>query len=132
MTFISAHNIWIQADFKENNLGHLKPGNEVEVVFDVLPGKVFEGTVREIGFGVDVGSPPLGKLPTIKNDNSWLRSAQRYPVLVNFELPLDEDGRTLIKVGSQATVVVYTGRHPLMNFLARVMLRLRSVLTYAY
>mgnify|MGYP001582712701 FL=1 len=132
MTFISAHNIWIQADFKENNLGHLKPGNEVEVVFDVLPGKVFEGTVREIGFGVDVGSPPLGKIQTITNYNSWLRSAQLYQVVVHFELPLDDDGRTLSKVGSHAPVVVYTGRHPLMNFLARVMLRLRSVLTYAY
>ena len=132
LTFIATHNFWIQADFTENNLGHLDPGDPVGLVFDLYPGRVFEGTVREIGFGVDVGSPPLGKLPTITNDNSWLRSAQRYPVLVNFELPLDDDGRTLIKVGSQATVVVYTGRHPLMNFLARVMLRLRSVLTYAY
>ena len=132
MTFIATHNIWIQADFKENNLGHIDPGDEVAVVFDVLPGHVVRGTVREIGFGVDVGNPPLGKLPTIQNDKSWLRSAQRYPVLVDFELPRDRDGITRLKVGSQATVVVYTGTHPLFNLLSRLLMRLRSILEYAY
>ena len=132
MTFIATHNIWIQADFKENNLGNLDPGDEVGIVFDVLPGRVISGTVREIGFGVDVGSPPLGKLPTIQNDKSWLRSAQRYPVLIDFELPVDGEGRTRMKVGSQATVVVYTGTHPFFNLLGRLVTRARSILEYAY
>jgi multidrug resistance efflux pump len=132
MTFIATHNIWIQAAFKENNLGNLDPGDKVAIVFDVLPGRVVTGTVREIGFGVDVGSPPLGKLPTIQNDKSWLRSAQRYPVLIDFELPMNSEGRTRIKVGSQAMVVVYTGTHPIFNLLSRLVMRLRSILEYAY
>lgn len=132
MTFIATHNIWVQADFKENNLGNLDPGDKVAMVFDVLPGHVIEGRVREIGFGVDLGSPPLGKLPTIKNDNSWLRSAQRYPVLIDFELPVNGEGRTRMKVGSQATVVVYTDSNPVFNALARLVMRLRSILEYAY
>jgi len=132
MTFIATHNIWIQADYKENNLGHLDPGDEVAIVFDVLPGRIVRGTVREIGFGVDVGDPPLGKLPTIRNDKNWLRAAQRYPVLVDFELPVNAEGRTRLKVGSQATVVVYTGTHPVFNLLARLYMRMLSILTYAY
>lgn len=132
MTFIATHNIWIQADYKENNLGHLDPGDEVAIVFDVLPGRIVKGTVREIGFGVDVGDPPLGKLPTIRNDKNWLRAAQRYPVLVDFELPVNAEGRTRLKVGSQATVVVYTGTHPVFNLLARLYMRVLSILTYAY
>jgi multidrug resistance efflux pump len=132
MTFIAMHNIWIQADFKENNLGNIDPGDEVAIVFDVLPGMVVKGKVREIGFGVDVGSPPLGKLPTIQNDKSWLRSAQRYPVLIDFELPMNREGRTRMKVGSQATVVVYTGTHPVFNVLARLVMRFKSWLEYAY
>jgi multidrug resistance efflux pump len=79
-----------------------------------------------------VGNPPLGKLPTIQNDKSWLRAAQRYPVLVDFELPLNTEGRTRMKVGSQATVVVYTGTHPVFNLLARLVMRLKSWLEYAY
>jgi multidrug resistance efflux pump len=132
MTFIATHNVWVQADYKENNLGHIDVGDEVGIVFDVLPGRVFEGTVREVGYGVDVSNPPLGKLPTIQNDKNWLRSAQRYPVLIDFEIPMDGDGRTRLKVGSQATVVVYTGTHPVFNFLAWLYLRLDAILTYAY
>lgn len=132
MTFIATHNIWIQAAFKENNLGNIDPGDKVAIVLDVLPGRVIAGRVREIGFGVDVGSPPLGKLPTIQNDKSWLRSAQRYPVLIDFDLPMNREGRTRIKVGSQATVAVYTGRHPVFNILGRLIMRLRSLLEYAY
>lgn len=132
MTFIATHNIWIQADFKENNLGNIDPGDPVGIVFDVYPGRVISGTVREIGFGVDVGNPPLGKLPTIKNDKNWLRAAQRYPVLIDFELPMNSEGRTRLKVGSQATVVVYTGTHPLFNMFSRGLMYIRSLLEYAY
>jgi multidrug resistance efflux pump len=131
MTFIATGDVWVQADFTENNLGHLAPGDAVGIVFDVLPGRVIPGTVREVGFGVSVDSPPLGSLPTIQNDKNWLRDAQRYPVLVDFELP-DRQDRARLKVGSQATVVVYTGRHPLFNFLARLYMRALSILTYAF
>lgn len=131
MTFISTGDVWVQADFTENNLGHLDRGDPAEIVFDVLPGQVIEGTVRNIGFGVDVDKAPLGSLPTIQNEQTWLRSAQRYPVVVSFQLADRADAR-LLKVGSQASVVVYTGEHWLFNALARFYVRLVSILTYAY
>jgi len=131
MTFIATHNVWVQADFTENNLGHIDSGNEVAIVFDVLPGQVFTGTVREVGFGVAVDTAPLGSLPTIKNDPNWLRQAQRYPVLIDFQLPNRDEYRRL-KVGSQVTVVVYTGRHWLMNPLGALYIRLVSLLTSAW
>jgi multidrug resistance efflux pump len=131
MTFISADNVWVQADFTENNLGNIDPGDEVAMVFDILPGQVVKGVVREVGFGVAVDSAPLGTLPTVKNDSNWLRSSQRYPVLVDFDLPGDEGGARL-KVGSQVSVVVYTGNHFLFNALASIRMYLGSLLTYAY
>jgi len=131
MTFIASENIWVQADFKENNLAYIKPGDEVGIVFDVLPGQVIKGRVREVGFGVAVDSAPLGGLPTIPNDPNWLRDAQRYPVLIDFDRS-SYQGEKLLKVGSQATVVVYTGQHWLVNPLASLWIRLVSILTYAY
>jgi multidrug resistance efflux pump len=131
MTFIAVDNIWVQADFTENNLGNIRAGNPVRIVFDVLPGEVFTGTVRELGFGVAINSAPLGSLPTIENDQGWLRSAQRYPVLVDFSLPLQQ-GTSALKVGSQATVVVLTGSNWLVNTVARLQIWLNSILTYAY
>lgn len=131
MTFIAVHNIWVQADFTENNLGNIRPGNEARIVFDAEPGDVYSGTVREVGFGVAVDSAPPGALPTIQNDRNWLRDAQRFPVLIDFPIPI-QDGRTNLRVGSQASVVVLAGDHALLNSLAKLEMWLISLLTYAY
>ena len=129
MTFLASHDIWVQADFTENNLGNIKTGDEVEIVFDALPGEVVKGTIRTTGFGVKVESAPLGSLPTIDNDRQWLRDSQRFSVLVDFELPSAENRRG-IRVGAQASVVVYTGGGFLFNSIAWLKMRLLSILTY--
>jgi len=131
MTFIAVRNIWLQADMTENNLGHIRPGSKVLIAFDILPGDVYEGSVRELGFGVAVDSAPPGTLPSIDNDRSWLRAAQRFPVLIDFDYPGGGKQLTL-RVGSQASVVVLTGDHLLLNTLARLYIRLLSILSYAY
>jgi len=131
MTFVASHDIWVQADFTENNLGNIKPGDKVEIVFDALPGKVIKGTIRTTGFGVNVDSAPLGSLPTIDNNRQWLRDAQRFSVLVDFELPSAAD-RLGIRVGAQASVMVYTGGGFLFNSIAWIKMRLLSVFTYIY
>jgi len=130
MTFIAIHNIWVQADFTENNLGHVDPGDKVEIVFDSMPGRVISGRVRGTGFGVALNSAPLGNLPTIENDRQWLRDAQRFPVLVDFQLD-DRDERLAIRVGSQASVMIYSGDNWLFNFVGRIYIRVASLLTYA-
>ena len=130
MTFIATDNLWVQADFTENNLGHVAAGNKVQIHFDVLPGRLFEGIVRGTGFGVDVDTAPLGELPTIENDKNWLREAQRFPVLVDLET---DNARELgVRVGSQGTVTVFTGERPVLNGIARLRMRLSSYLSYAY
>jgi multidrug resistance efflux pump len=131
MTFLASHDIWVQADFTENNLGNIKPGDRVDIVFDALPGTVVKGTVRTTGFGVNVDSAPLGSLPTIDNDRQWLRDAQRFSVLIDFELPSAED-RQGIRVGAQTSVIVYTGGGFLFNSIAWIRMRLLSVFTYIY
>jgi multidrug resistance efflux pump len=130
MTFVGTEKYWVQAEFTENNLAHIHPGLKVEMVFDALPGEVFTGTIREMGFGVAVDATPLGALPTIKENRDWLRDAQRFPVLIDFSST--EDANKVLKVGSQATVVTYTGDHLFSNTLAKLWIRIVSVFTYAY
>ena len=131
MTFLATQDIWVQADFTENSLGNIKQGDKVELVFDALPGTVIEGTVRTTGFGVNVDSAPLGSLPTIENDRSWLRDSQRFSVLISFELP-NADDRLGIRIGAQTNVIVYTGSGFLFNTVGKIRMRLVSILTYAY
>jgi multidrug resistance efflux pump len=131
MTFIGIENIWIRADFTENNLGHIDAGDRVEIVFDSLPGRVLSGRVRGTGFGVAVDTAPLGSLLTVDNDRQWLRDAQRFPVDVEFRLA-DSSQRQSIRVGAQASVIVYTGDNWLFNFVGKVYIRISSLLTYAF
>ena len=131
MTFIGIDNIWIRADFTENNLGNIKSGDRVEIVFDSLPGRVLSGHVRGAGFGVSVDTTPLGSLPTVENNREWLRDAQRFPVDVQFKLN-DRGDRAAIRVGAQASVIVYTGENWLFNFVGKVYIRVASLLTYAF
>jgi len=131
MTFIGAHNIWIQADFTENNLGHISPGDPVEIVFDALPGRVIPGRISSTGFGVDVAAAPLGSLPTVDNNRQWLRDAQRFPVQVEFQLP-NENDQLAIRVGAQASVITYTGNNWLFNVAGKLYIRIVSILTYAF
>jgi multidrug resistance efflux pump len=131
MTFIGMHNIWIQADFTENNLGNIGPGDPVEIVFDALPGKVISGRISSTGFGVDIAAAPLGSLPTVANNREWLRDAQRFPVQVEFQLR-DESDRLAVRVGAQASVIAYTGDHWLFNTVGKIYIRIVSILTYAF
>ncbi len=130
MTFVSTEDVWVQADFTENNLGHVESGDTVRLVFDVFPGRVFEGTVRTTGFGVAVDSAPLGALPTIDNNREWLRDAQRFPVVIDFEMSTEDMRR--LKVGAQVTALIYATDSWFFNTLGALYIRVGSILTYAY
>jgi multidrug resistance efflux pump len=132
MTLIVVHDVWISADMTENNLGHIEPGDEVAIVLDVMPGKVLKGRVRSVGGGVSSGqTSPVGTLPTVENSRDWLRQAQRIPVAIEFDK--DEMKRLRnVRVGGQADVLVFTGKHPVMNLLARIYIRVMSWLSYLY
>lgn len=133
MTFISIHDIWINAEFTENNLGHMKIGSQVELVIDSLPGEVFTGEVRSIGLGVAVSQdPPAGTLPSIENNRDWLRQSQRFPVIIAFSLKQDESLRKFIRIGGQAEVIAFTEGHGFLNALAKIYIRVMSYFSYAY
>ena len=132
MTLIAIHDLWISADMTENNLGNIKPGDAVAIVLDVMPGEVLKGRVRSVGTGISPGNQPApGTLPEIQNSRDWLRQAQRFPVAVEFD-PSERERLRAVRIGGQADVLVYTGDHDLMNWLADVFIKLMSYLSYLY
>jgi len=133
MTLIAIHDVWVDAEFTENNLGHLRPGSRVEILFDVMPGRVFPGEVRSIGVGASVKQPPPpGTLPTIENNRDWLRQSQRFPVVIGFEAVQEEELRQQLRIGGQASVIAYTEGHGFLKLLGKADISLLSLLSYAY
>ena len=135
MTLIAIHDVWISADMTENNLGLVKPDTPVAIVLDAVPGEVFDGRVRSVGYGVSVGqTPPPGTLPTVQNSRDWLRPAQRFPVIIEFSedsMARLRDSRTM-RAGGQAEVMAFPSQGNPLNPLGRLFLRLMSWLSYAY
>jgi multidrug resistance efflux pump len=132
MTLIPIHDLWINADMTENNLGNIKTGDPVDIVLDVMPGEILKGRVRSVGGGVGTGQPAqAGALPKVENSRDWLRQAQRFPVVVEFD-PSEAKRMQAVRIGGQANVLVYTGDHPVMNWLGAMFMSLTSYLTYLY
>ena len=55
MTFFDSRGAWITADLRENQIGNIEPGDEVEILFDAMPGQTFRGRVHSIAWGIDPG-----------------------------------------------------------------------------
>jgi multidrug resistance efflux pump len=133
MTLIAIDDIWIMADFTENNLGHMRVGTPVEIVIDAFPGKVLSGSVRSIGLGIAAGQPPPpGTLPTIQNNRDWLRQAQRYPVMIQFDEGELERLRKNVRIGGQAEAIAYTDESAFTRLVGKLFIRIMSWFSYAY
>jgi multidrug resistance efflux pump len=133
LTLIVIHDVWINAEFTENNLGHIEVGTPVEILFDVMPGRVFKGEVRSIGLGTSAGrDQPAGTLPTIQNDRDWLRQSQRFPVIIGFDTQQDAALRGKLRIGGQASVIAYSEGTSVLRLLGKAYIRLASIFSYAY
>ena len=75
MTLIAIHDLWINADMTENNLGNIKPGDKVAIVLDVMPGEVLKGRVRSVGTGIGPGKPASTRHPARGREQPRLAAA---------------------------------------------------------
>lgn len=128
LTFIDRTTVWVSAAFKENSLEHVQADDPAELVFDVLPGRVFKGRVESVGWGVAQQDSSNAALPSVRNESGWVRDPQRFPVRLIVEEPHPIGPR----YGSQVTVVIYTGDNPMTNALGAFMTRLGAWLNYVY
>lgn len=130
MTFIDTRTGWVVAEFTEKSLGNMRPGNRAAVALAVMPGRVYDMKVESIGYGVSQGGAKgADSLPTISEQKGWMRPQQRFPVLL---VPTEEVPVEVIRIGSLASAVVYTGSNFVMNPIAALVLRLASIFGYVY
>jgi multidrug resistance efflux pump len=130
LTFLDARLVWLSAFLRENSLDHIRAGTRAEVVLDALPGRTLLAHVVSVGWGVgEADTDPTTGLPkTHQGNGGWLAPAQRFPVQLVLETAT---GRLSgVRYNARASVILYTGEHPVANALAWVWIRLISVLTF--
>jgi multidrug resistance efflux pump len=130
LTFLDARLVWLQAFLRENGLEYIEPGTRAEVVLDVLPGRVLPARVESLGWGVGEGDvdPTTGLPKTRQGTGGWLAPAQRFPVQLVFETAGGPPHG--VRYNARASVILYTGEHPVANALAWLWIRVISVLTF--
>ncbi|PQJ88833.1 HlyD family secretion protein [Aliivibrio sifiae] len=128
MTFVSTESIWIEAYFRENSLGNIKVGDEVDIALDFAPGKVIKGTVSSVDWGVDWGqNNQAGKLAQANNQTGWLRQTQMLPIAIEFD---HSQTTGLLRIGGQADVIVYSGNNIVFNTIGKLWIRFVSLMSY--
>lgn len=119
----------ISADFREKALHQVRPGDAASVVFDALPGDIFDARVGTFDAGVKEGQLEAnGDLAAPVVSDRWVRDAQRQRLHVRLDEPLPRS----LPSGAKATVQLYPHDSPLAEFCGRLQIALISLLHYVY
>jgi membrane fusion protein (multidrug efflux system) len=102
-TLVETDDVWVEANFKETQLTHMKLGQKAEVELDTFPGRPVEATVESIGAGTGA---EFSLLPAQNATGNWVKVTQRIPVRLKIDAA---DADLLLRTGMSATVNVDTG-----------------------
>jgi membrane fusion protein (multidrug efflux system) len=96
--------VWIEANFKETQLTHMRVGQPTRVVADAYPDIEWNASVVAI-------APATGAefaiLPPQNATGNWVKVVQRVPVRIQVDQPA---GQQMLRAGMTVTVSVDTGR----------------------
>lgn len=79
VTIVASNKSWIEANFKETDLAHMRVGQPAEITFDAYPDLKVRGKVSSIGAGT--GSE-FSVLPAQNANGNWVKVTQRVPVRI--------------------------------------------------
>jgi membrane fusion protein (multidrug efflux system) len=102
MTVLPLHDLWIDANFKENQLRHVRIGQPAKIETDLYGSNVeYHGKV--IGLGAGTGSV-FSLLPAQNATGNWIKVVQRVPVRI--ALDNQELDKHPLRIGLSSDVTV--------------------------
>ena len=111
---VAANRPWIEANFKETELTHVRVGQKATVVLDIYPDSTWEALVESL-------SPATGAefaiLPPQNASGNWVKVVQRLPVKLHL---LPHAGEPPLRAGMTATVKIDTGRQRSLSDVTQV------------
>jgi multidrug resistance efflux pump len=128
MAFVNTdiHDQGLGAAFQQNSLQRVRAGDEAEVAFDAVPGRVFKGKVRTVLDAIAAGQiQASGALV----DYGARTEGGRALALID----IDEDiSGYQIPAGAAAQVAIYTKYWHHVSLLRKILLRMRSWENYVF
>ena len=102
MVVVTTEQMWLDANFKETQLTHMRIGQPVKIHFDLYgKDKTFDGKV--VGIEMGTGSA-FSLLPAQNATGNWIKVVQRVPVRI--QLDPQQLAENPLRIGLSATVKV--------------------------
>ena len=101
VTFV-AENKWVQANYRETQLTHMKVGDPAEIRIDAYPDHVLDGRVQEIA---PASGSQFALLPPDNATGNYTKVVQRVPVKIAFD---DSSQASRLRPGLSVVVTVRT------------------------
>jgi multidrug resistance efflux pump len=126
MTFVHDEDRTLVAAFQQNTLQRVRAGDEAEVLFDGVPGRVFKAKVRIVLDAIALGQlQATGAL----QDLGARQSGGRAIAIIDL---IDDISSFQIPAGAAGEVAIYTDHFHHVAVMRRVLLRMRSWQNYIY
>ncbi|MDR0210672.1 MAG: HlyD family secretion protein [Pseudomonas putida] len=101
LSIVPDEDIWVQANFKETQIGRMRPGQRAELVFDSYPDTPIEGQVDSL---FAASGAQFSLLPPDNATGNFTKVVQRIPVKLTFAADNPLHGR--IRPGMSVTATV--------------------------
>ena len=123
-TFVDTSDIAVVAVFPQNYLSNVQPGDDVELVLDPYPGRIFTAKVDTVILASGGGQFTVsGNIPNAASAGS----SGLYAVKILFD---DEAVARKVSLGSGGTAAIYTSHGKPVHIISRVAIRMKKWLAY--
>lgn len=102
MSLIADKNIWIEANFKETDLTHVRPGQKVIIHVDTYPDRDWQGIVDSLS---QATGAEFSVIPPQNATGNWVKVVQRIPVRIKV---IRKDDDPQLRAGMSTTVEIDT------------------------
>jgi multidrug resistance efflux pump len=127
-SFVVDADRYLLANYFQENLKYVKPGQPVEAAIDLYPGQIFRGKVLEIWPGSGAGQMlPSGTLPNFQYVPTD-RPQGQFAVAIR----LDDPDQARFPIGTQGRAAIYTNPESWFVPLRKIMLRAYSWFNWVY
>jgi multidrug resistance efflux pump len=126
MIFVNSNDRILAGSFQQNGLQRIKAGDDADIAFDAVPGRIFKGKVSEVVDAIAQGQLQAGGLLI---DSSQIKGEGRANALITIT---DDISAYQIPLGSAAQVALLTEHWHHLALLRRILLRMISWRNFVY
>ncbi|MBI3796294.1 MAG: HlyD family secretion protein [Deltaproteobacteria bacterium] len=113
MAVVPLHLVYIEANYKETQLTHVRVGQPAEIRADIYPDYVYRGQVESLSGGTGAA---FSLLPPENATGNWVKVVQRLPVKILLAEPPPPEKPLRVGLSVEVSIDISNRQGPLINW----------------